>query len=596
MRAQTRNHAFRWKPFLLSRSFLLFALLLPFVCWSEVNLTVRISGVRGELLNNVRAHLSIERRKSEKTLKARWVQVLHKDAPDEIRAALEPFGYYNVQINSSLDLISGRWIAHYEIDPGKPVRISSLDLRFLGEGAGTESLEEAVKSIPLKIGDILDHARYEQAREELVGAAMQMGYAKATPSVARVLVHPRSNTAEVTLHVDTGRRYFFGPVRIHQDFLDQSLVQKFVTIRTGDPYNSGELLAFQQGLQATDWASVVRVEPRFEEAPEGQVPLDVTLQPSKRNRFLFGIGYETDIGPRGSFRWNHRRINSAGHHSEVSLNLSQVRRNLRGTYFIPVIDPLTDRLAPSAQYEYEETSDTRRNTFEGEVGLIRQSLDGKDFYKGFLELRSEESRVSGEPEVRTHLLSIGVTRRFTELEQSVFPQSGLHVHTDLRGASSALVSDTSYLRLILGGKKLFPVGGNGRIRLHGELGTSAVASFEDYPTSLRFFAGGDNSVRGYDYKSLGPEDENGNVIGGKHLLVLGTEYEHRVDRQWALAGFVDAGNAYNDELDKLYIGAGVGIRWLSRFGSLRVDFAWPVSEDEVEFRDGIIHLGFGMAL
>ena len=576
--------------------FLFVTFLLPSIALAAASVTVEISGVKGELLSNVRAHLSLDRRRNEEGLKERWIRILHDQAPGEIRAALEPFGYYNVQLTESLEQSNGRWIARYALVLGEPVRISSLHLFYSGDGAEEVLLKAAIESFPLQPGEVLDHARYEQARDSLVEAAMQLGYAKATLVDARVTVDPQSNSATINLQVETGPRYFFGQVRIHQDFLNQGLVEEFVTLKAGEPYNTNRLLAFQQGLQATEWASVVQVDPRFEEAVERQVPLDVTLRPSNRHRFLFGIGYDSDTGPRGSARWIHRRINRSGHHAEVALRLSAVRRTLQGSYYIPIRDPRTDRLAPTVQYEYEETSDTRRNTFTGEVAFVRRSLDDRDFYRAFLELRNEVSQVQGEAESTSNLLSIGFNRRFTELQPVIFPRSGKNYFFNLRGASSELFSDTSYLRLFTGGKLLLPVKENGRFRVHGQLGASVVEFFDRYPTSLRFFAGGDNSIRGYDYKSLGPVDENGNVVGGKNLLLLSGEYEHRVDPQWALASFVDSGNAYDDKLDKIYTGAGVGFRWLSRFGSLRVDFAWPVSEADTELKDGLVHLGFGMVL
>ena len=130
----------------------------------------------------------------------------------------------------------------------------------------------------------------------------------------------------------------------------------------------------------------------------------------------------------------------------------------------------------------------------------------------------------------------------------------------------------------------------------GDFGFAEVEDFDLYPTSLRFFAGGDSSIRGYDFKSLGPEDENGNVIGGENLAVISAEYNHRVAPQWVVAAFVDGGNAYNDKLDDINVGTGFGFRWVQDFGSLRVDLAWPVSDDDVELGDVMLHLGFGAAL
>ena len=221
--------------------------------------------------------------------------------------------------------------------------------------------------------------------------------------------------------------------------------------------------------------------------------------------------------------------------------------------------------------------DTRRDTLNGTVGFVRRSIDDRNFYKAFVELRSEEYEIRGQPSTQTDLLSIGFGQRFTELPQVAFPQRGRYLEYELRGASSELYSDTSYARLHITAKTLLPLGSNGRFRLVGDFGFAEVEDFDLYPTSLRFFAGGDSSIRGYSFKSLGPEDEDGNVIGGENLAVVSAEYDHRIAPQWVLAAFVDGGNAYNDKLDDINVGAGFGARWVMDFGSLRIDLAWPVS-------------------
>lgn len=575
---------------------LLLSVALGSQCLAEVNVRVQVRGVTGEQLSNVRAFLSIEQRESEESMTTSWLQLLHEDAPAEIRAALEPFGYYNVRVKGSLKQDNQRWTARYEITPGAPVLVTTVDLLYTGEGAEASALARTMQSFPLHSGDPLDHLAYENAKARLLYAAQSEGYVNATASLARVEVDPHANTATITLHIDTGPRFYYGNVRFEQDFLKNELLEKTVTLKPGDPYVIDDVIAYQQGLQVSDWASVVNVDPRFKQAEDGRVPIDIRMQPSKRNRYSFGFGYETDVGPRVSARWTHRRINRAGHHSEVYTRLSPVRRTLRGAYFVPIRQPLTDRLAGSAQYEYEETSDTRRDTRGAEFAFNRRSLDDRKFSKAFLEYRNEEFQVRGDPTETTRLLSIGFARRYTELGFDLFPQRGRHLEYELRGASSAIASDTSYARLQIGGKQLFPLGANGRFRLHGQIGLAAVEYFEKYPTSLRYFAGGDATIRGYDYKSLGPVDENGNVVGGKNMLVLGGEYNHRVKRHWVVAGFVDGGNAFNDSLEDINVGAGVGFRWLMDFGSVRVDLAWPVSNEDLGYEDVIFHLGFGAAL
>jgi translocation and assembly module TamA len=122
-----------------------------------------------------------------------------------------------------------------------------------------------------------------------------------------------------------------------------------------------------------------------------------------------------------------------------------------------------------------------------------------------------------------------------------------------------------------------------------------VDDFTLYPPSLRFIAGGDSSVRGYKYQSQGPKNDDNVVVGGKNVLTASVEYDHRIAESWVLAGFADGGNAYNDTIDKVYVGAGFGVRWLAPFGSLRVDLAWPVSE-QPGISDVRLHIGFGATL
>jgi translocation and assembly module TamA len=557
---------------------------------------VTITGVKGAQLENVRAHISLLQRQDEEELSDRWVRLLHEDAAREIRRALEPFGYYNVEVRSELEQEDGRWLASYTIERGEPVRISSLDLKYTGDGADMPKLVKKLDKFRLKVGDRLNHERYENAKARLIRSAENLGYVRAQAVDPEVLVDPKANTAAIKLTIDTGPRYFYGDVSFEQDFLDPALLERTVSLRPGDPYDLRDVITFQQGLQLTNWASVVNVAPDFDSAESGRVPITVTMEPIQPNRYSIGVGYETDVGPRISARWNQRLINSAGHQADAFIRLSPVLSTIRGAYYIPVNNPVTDRLSTSAEFEREITADTSRRTLNGEFAFIRRSIDDRNFYKAFLEYRDEVYEVGDEPTEDTRLLSLGFARRFTELKFTLFPQTGRSLEYEVRGATAAVLSDTSYARLRVAGKYLLPLGKEGRFRLAGEVGAAWVENFDKYPTSLRYFAGGDSSIRGYEYKSLGPFDENGNVTGGRNLLVLSGEYNHRIRKHWLLAGFVDAGNAFNESLDDVNVGAGVGFRWLMEFGSVRVDFAWPVSDEEVAFSDAMLHLGFGAAL
>jgi translocation and assembly module TamA len=562
---------------------------------AAIPLEVEVIGLEDPLQKNVLSFLDIEKQKDNEELNIRWIKHLHKQAPQEIREALQPYGYYLPVIQAQLTESDGEWLATYTINKGEPVRINERDIQWFGEGASRPVFQKSIQNYYKNAGKLLVHSEYESAKNAFMNIALSNGYPKAKFIKSEWLVNLDTNSADLKLHMDTGKLYYFGDIRFQQDFLDPELLHHYISIEKGSPYSHETLLEFQQNLLASNYAKEVTIDPLFHEASHQLLPLNVLMKPIAPHRISFGLGYETDIGIRGSASWTDRLINRHGHHSQVYLKLSQIEGTLRGQYSIPVIQPLTDRWVSTVSYEYEETPDTSSNTFELETAFVRRNLEDTFFYKGFLLTSSETFTVGADPKNTTALLTLGGTVRFSEMEEKMFPQNGHYLFTDLRGATEALFSDTSFTRIHCNGRYMLGLGENGRIDTRLEIGAAWVDDFSIYPTSLRFFAGGDNSVRGYAYESLGPIDDKGVVVGGKQVVSGSFEYDHRIAESWVIAGFVDAGNAYNNTLDKIYIGAGVGFRWLAPFGSLRVDIAYPVSE-QPELSDWRIHIGFGATL
>lgn len=574
---------------------ILFLALFPLAALAGLPLDVQVQGVDGALKDNVLAHLELNKLKEDEGLNARWLKRLFARSEQQVRTALQPYGYYNPKVSSELTESGGKWLASYQVEAGNPVKISKLDIRWTGAGANESRLQEEVNQFRLKVGDTLDHAAYESGKNELLDEAFALGYAKAKLEQSQVRVDLPSDSAEIEIVVDTGPLYYFGEISFLQDFLDADLLADYVTIQPGEAYSHEALLSFQQNLIASGFFQEVTINPDFDNAVNDRVPMTVILKPITPHKLSFGIGYETDVGPRLSARWEDRLINSLGHSSDLSLKLSTKESKLVGSYSIPVLEPLTDRWVSSATLQYLETPSTTSNTAEIETAFVRRNLEDTHFYKGFALYSAENFQVGDHSDVDTLLLQLGGTVRMSYIDEDIFPQHGYLMYGDLRGSAEALLSDTSFSRIHLGGRYLLGFGDSHRLDMRLELGGAWVDDFDAYPSSLRFFAGGDNSVRGYEYQSLGPEDSDGVVVGGRNLMVGSLQYDFRVAEKWVLDTFVDAGNAYNSQLDKIYVGSGFGARYLAPFGSVRIDFGWPVSE-QPEMRDFQIHLGFGATL
>ncbi len=553
---------------------------------------VDIRGVEDELLDNVEAYLTLYQKRKDPKLSQLWIKRLHKEAVEQIQQALQPFGYYNVKVEASLKQEGeGKWLATYVVTPGPRVKIRKVDVKWTGEGAKEPELVKAAEEFPLRKGDPLVHKTYEDGKTALLEKADSLGYPQVEVKLGRILIDPERNLADIVLHLDTGRKYHIEKIRIHQDVLNQGFVERYlVDVKPGDVYSQEKLLAIQKDLVESGYFSLVDVNPRLNEAKDGRVPVDVTLNPAKRQLYSIGLGYDTDVGFNIIARWMHRRINRRGHKADAALKLSLKESYLRGNYWIPIRDPRTTKLGFTVALETENTNTSERDTLDLEAGYY---LIWNDWItKLFTQFKYERFVVGDEETENTTLLSFGGRAERANFEEGVYPRRGWALFADLRG-SAGLLSSTAYARSWTHGRLFLPVGKNGRFNLRGELGLAWVDDFTKYPNSLRFYAGGDNSVRGYGWKDLGPVDSNGETIGGRQVLTFSTEYDHRVADQWVVAAFVDGGNAFDDDLTKLYYGAGAGVRWLSPVGAVRLDLAWPFNKDDEDTQLSDVHVHFG---
>ncbi len=566
--------------------------------FAQPKVKVEIEGIKDDLLKNARVYLQLLEEKDDPNLTTDWIHKLYKQGKEDIRKALQPFGYYQVEVQSSLNQDDkGVWEAVYKVSPGPQVRISEIDIQWQGSGAAEPELQLLLQDFPIKKGDPLNHRLYEDEKSRLLKRAALLGYPEVKTIEKKVLVDPVKQTAEIHLHLDTGDQFYIGEIRIDQNILSPKLIHRYIrNIHPGDPYSQETLLELQQALATSGYFSIVDVNPKFAEAKEHQVPIEVDVSAAKRHRFSLGLGYDTDIQFNGTARWQNRRLNSRGHNSDVLLKLAQRKSTLRGSYWIPGYFPHSDKFGLITKFETEETESTDRDTLDIEGAYVFVWKNWAS--KLFTEYKFERFVSGSEPETTTKLLSVGVLTKKSVFEKNVFPRKGWGLFAEIRGSPGTFLSDTSYFRSHFKSILYFPLGDKGRFNLRGELGLAAVSNFDKYPNSLRFFAGGDTSVRGYEWKSLGPEDSSGEVIGGKNVVTASIEYDHRILEDWVGAVFMDAGNAFNDNLDKIYTGAGVGVRWLSPIGSVRMDFAWPLDQDDEDltFSSLRIHFGFEVML
>ncbi len=563
-------------------------LLVSHAAMAKVDVTVHIQGVKGELLDNVRAYLSIVQQKSDPSLSAGRLRRLNLKADQEIRQALEPFGYFQPEIKKDLQHKDDKWTASYYINPGAPVRVARVDIKISGQGAHDPEFQSLINQFPLQRGDILNQKRFEDAKDGFHNLATERGYFDFTFTRHVLRVDLKSDTAAVILHMDTGKRYHFGRVEFNQDFLNDGLLQRYLPFTKGDPYSTNKLLDLHSALSNSDYFSKIDIQAQRDQTQGLEVPIQVTLTPRPKNRYTAGIGYGTDTGARASLGWDIRRINRRGHHMTNSLRISQVDNSLSSSYIIPARDPRTDFYAINTSGSTEKTSTSKTKTLSFGVSQTVSRHSGW-LETIYVNLQRELYTVGGQSGDAT-LVVPGTTWTRIHADNRIYTRHGDRISIDLKGSHPFLGSSSAFVQTTIHAKLIRGITDESRVILRGDLGLSHVGNFFTLPPSFRFFAGGDQSVRGYAYNSLGPTDSKGNVVGGNQLMVGSIEFEHNIVGKWSGAIFYDVGNAIDDFATKLKKGAGFGVRWRSPIGMIRLDLAWALSKHGTPVR---IHFNVG---
>ncbi|HEY0511882.1 MAG TPA: autotransporter assembly complex family protein [Thermoanaerobaculia bacterium] len=548
---------------------------------------VEVDGVRRELKANILSVLSLQRENDGKLSEDR-IRRLHAQAPAEIGEALQPFGYYKPQVRAELRQEGKEWIAHYDVDAGPPIKVATVDLTIAGAGAQEPRFRDIESGFPVKPGDVLFHPAYEGGKKALTDLAAEEGYLDAAFQENQVRVDLQRYRADVVLHFDTGPRYLFGPVYFHQDVLDGNLLTGYITFKPGEPLDVNKVLQLQNALSDSPYWSRVEVVTRQDRAEGLEVPIDVNLVPAKTMRFSGGVGYGTDTGPRLKGTLDLRRLNRRGHRAQFQLNVSQIEQNFLSSYIIPGAYPRTDTLSYNLAYDRQITRTLDSKT--GLVGAQYTQLRGGWNETYSLNYELETYKVGLDKGTSKLLVpSAGLER--VKADDRIYTTNGYRLRLTLQGAEKSALSDATFLQGLVDAKVIRTVGDRNRLIGRTQIGYTATSEFRQLPPRFRFFAGGDQSVRGYRYETLGTKDEAGNVIGGEALLVGSLEYEYRFLPKWGVAAFYDAGNAFHNFSGvSLAQGVGAGVRWRSPIGPVRADVGFGLTGSRHSI---VFHLNIG---
>ena len=468
--------------------------------WADIE--VDIKGVNEELRRNVLTYLSFERYKKRPNVDRDTLDRLLNRVEREVQSALKPFGYYDPKVEANLeDRGHDNWRVRIQIDPGQPVIMEKVDVQVHGPGEHDPLFERITTHLPLSVGARLSHAAYEQIKGDLQRTAATYGYLDARLSANELLVDPAKRTARASLILDSGARYYFGVTTIEQETVKNSLVRRYLRYKQGDYFDMSLLLRTQFALDDSQYFATLEVLPGDPDRVQHIVPIQITAKANKRNRYSIGPGYGTDTGPRGTLVWEDRRVNEEGHRFVTSLQEASRETQLKSDYIIPIGDPALEKLT----FEFSINNQTPGDLITKDVSIGPSITQVHGGWQAVYYVNA------------VHAITEDVAERFTDqllvpgIELGSVPKGylgeDLFTRTftaELRGSTPAFGSDSEFIQVHLQAERSFDLFPKWHLLLRDEVGATVVSRFNDLPGSMRFFAGGDRSVRGFTYEELSP--------------------------------------------------------------------------------------------
>lgn len=552
---------------------------------------VTVQGAEPSLEENLRAYLpSLRNLKCESPTER--IERYIDSAQAKLTKGAEAMGYFTAKFDMSSARQNNCWVFNIVVEPGPAVTVAKSNIQITGEGAQSDDFKEIASNPPYVKDEVLITQKYEDFKSSLTRAASRLGYFDAEFLEREIQVNIDSRQAVVNLHFETGKRYQFGLVDIEQDVLNPKFLKRYLRVETGKDYNSEELLRQQRLLENSGYYSDVQISSNYQNTENNRVPVEIKALRNKRYAYTGKLGFASGDGFTIEGGMNARWVNSKGHKFDTALLYTQSGYLKTGfKYIVPLWEPEHEYAGIDVSWIKSKDSidfagiplatylDQRKLEFN-----YNRRTESDWQQTAFISFFEEKFRlvIDGDsiPD-NTQLTLVGARVNKTKATDPLYPERGWRVSAELKGSHKSVLSDETLLQARVDGKYLHSFDGGRKAIVRGAVGATWVDKDSTMPQSLGFTTGGQDSVRGFDSNALGEFDEYGEVTGGKNLIVTSLEYEHPLTEKISAAIFADAGSAFNDWQDyELHVGAGLGLRYKSPLGPVRLDLAVPKDDNK----------------
>jgi translocation and assembly module TamA len=520
-----------------------------------------------------------------------------------LQSVLGSFGYYGGKVMLRID-------GHAADDPALPDLLANapaeppvkVDVGFtigprfhLGtvaiQGEVPRAAREAMKLAP---GDPAVAADVLAARDRILTALRDAGYALAKAEEPIAILHVDHQALDITLPVDSGPRVDIGKISItglHE--VNASFAERQITLQEGEPFSPSAIETARQDLASLGVFGSVRAIAGTALDADGRLPITFQVTEQPRHQVSATVGYSTDLGAEVEASWLDRNL--FGNAEQLRLTASATSGGSAQKQ--PGYSVAAQFIKPS--YPWRDTS------LQADLGAVDQYLQAYDrkavtgdvllnvkiaaHWTASGGINGEQARIEQEGLTNNYTLAgIPLSLKYDDTNDVFNPTRGVRALAQVTPTQSftgkpgtfvlSQITASTYLDL----SSLWDQDGRSIIALRGLVGKAFGVGQFGLPPDQRFYAGGSATVRGYKYQSVGPQFPDGTPEGGTAVSAATIEYRQRILDNYGFAAFVDAGQVTASGVPfsgNYHVGVGVGARYYTSFGPIRLDVAVPVNKE-----------------
>ena len=567
-------------------------------------------------------HLELKRFRYQPDLQRRELTRLLGATDANVRELIGTLGYFSptvtVELSDTPEAAEPRKVV-VKVDPGPPTLIAESKVSFTGVNASEElGLSQRLQieeTWPLSPGEQFTQSAWSSAKSGGLKELQKRRYPLARIDTSLADIDADTNKARVNVSYAPGPAYTFGPLQIDgAQRYDPIGTARIGRLPEGKEYNLQSMLDAQQRLVSSGYYDSVfltladspqsgqteqqRDDERKNLPAEVTSPVIAKVREAKLQKWVFGVGVSTDTGPRLSVDHIYNKVPGLDWRAVSKLQLDR-KNPLISTQLVGLPGEDLWRWFTSAKLERAPAGDFYTNSAQLRFG--RSKAEDKIERTYYLQYDYAKTQGEGAPPGASSLLAnYGWTARY--FDNNLAPSSGFGLALEAGAGTTLTPQRTPFGRVTGRWLNLMPLGDRDeetkrRSRLQLKAGFGAVLAKEnvDLPTTIMFLSGGDNTVRGYGYQTIGARTDNGRVIAGRYLAMGSVEYQRPItikgnSQDFEHAVFIDAGTV-GDELNHMYVRAGVGtgIRWKSPVGPIQADIAYGLQAKQLRLH---FRLGF----